>query len=514
MVIEASAWKKLAQDSQRISQTTLAGFFSRQPSRGQSYATDAAGLWLNYSRNHLDDEVLSNLTLLAEHVGLNDKIDALFSGEAINQSESRAALHPLLRAPLDEANLRSVDVHLERDKMVELSNRLERDELIAEQTVLDVVCIGIGGSELGPRLIYEALGDIMPARVRLHFLANIDGAAAKAVIRRVDKNRTIFIVTSKSFRTLETKLNFETIKKWFCRDFSEQEFYARSYAVTAEPDAAYAEGFLRGHVFRFWDWVGGRFSLWSTVGLPIVLAFGTDVFDAVLAGAHRMDTHFRDSDFTENMPVLLGLIHTWNSSFLGHQTRAVIPYSQVLSRFPSFLQQLEMESLGKSVDVNGQSVSYSTSPVVWGSAGSNGQHAFFQLLHQGSQVVPVDFIAAVDAGHPFDGHHRALLANCLAQSESLMTGGDIGRAEHGRFAGNRPSNFILMDKIDAACIGALIALYEHKVYVQSVLWDINAFDQWGVELGKSLAKKIMSEQTQQMLTKANIKQHFHHKAKP
>lgn len=484
--------QQLHQLAEKFQQVHLYDLFKQDASRGEKFTAQAGSIWLNYSRNHLDQAVIEELLTLAKNQQLEEKRKALFSGSPINLSEGRAAQHTLLRAPLESSNPNSIAVHQQLKKMADFVQQLTCHQLISNTPVTDVVCIGIGGSELGPKLLHQALSASIKPRVKLHFVANIDGAAAKTMMRRITKESTIFLVTSKTFNTFETTKNFSTIKQWFTQDFTEKAFMSRCYAITANPQAATKAGFAETHIFEFWDWVGGRFSVWSSVGLPIAMAYGMDNFQQFLAGAHHMDHHFQSTDFQNNLPVLLALLHIWQGNYLGYPTRAVIPYAQKLEKLPTYLQQLEMESLGKSVDIYGHHLSYATSPIVWGSAGSNGQHAFFQLLHQGSQIVPVDFIAALEPEHDFSEHHNALLANCLAQSQSLMTGGDIDKAEHGRFNGNRPSNLILIHKLTPYCLGELLAMYEHKVFVQSVIWNINAFDQWGVELGKRLANDLLN----------------------
>lgn len=491
--MHSNTHQQLVQLAGKFKHTHLNHLFEHEPQRGEKFTVTAGSLWLNYSRNHLSQQVLDRLIKLTEEHQLNNRIDDLFSGKTINQSEARAAQHTLLRAPLDPNNKDSVKVHEQLDKMAAFVHKVETNQAIPNTAITDVVCIGIGGSELGSKLIHQSLSASIRSRVKLHFVANIDGAAAKTMMRRVTKESTIFLVTSKTFSTFETIKNFDTIKQWFTQDFTEQAFMNRCYAITANRKAAQKAGFANDHIFKFWNWVGGRFSLWSSVGLPIAIAYGMDNFRQLLAGAHTMDKHFRHAKAPDNLPVMMALIHIWYSNYLGYATRAVIPYAQKLEKLPTFLQQLEMESLGKSVNIDGERLDYPTSPIIWGSAGSNGQHAFFQLLHQGSQIVPVDFIAALEPEHEFIDHHNALLANCLAQSRSLMTGGDIDKKEHGRFNGNRPSNLLLMDKVTPHGLGELIAMYEHKVFVQSVIWNINAFDQWGVELGKKMANEILDQ---------------------
>lgn len=486
-------FQQLQTDSKRYQSTHLRDLFNADNERWQTYSDSCGSLWVNYSRNLIDNQTFALFYQLIESRGLAEKIEALFTGEVINQSESRKAMHPLLRAPLDNSNPYSVAVHAELAKMAKLCEQLA-DGSLFKTPITDVVCIGIGGSELGAKTVHQAFSASLTPKFNLHFVANIDGQAAKLVMDNVDKKSCIFLVTSKTFTTFETTTNYHTLKDWFCASHSEDEFQRRCFAITANRKKALESGFIESQIFEFWDWVGGRFSVWSSVGLPIALAYGMDVFKDLLAGANLIDEHFRKQPFKANLPVLLAILHTWYVSFLKYPTRAVIPYAQKLSKLPSYLMQLEMESLGKTTNIEGQTVDYPTSPIVWGSAGSNGQHAFFQLLHQGSQIVPVDFIAALEPEHGLIAHHNALLSNCLAQSESLMTGGEIDNSElHGRFHGNRPSTLILMQRIDAQNIGQLLALYEHKVFVQSVMWNVNAFDQWGVELGKKIANEKLAE---------------------
>lgn len=482
----------------------------------EKYSLKAGSIWLNYARNPINRRVHQALLQLAERRGLPEGIADLFAGKTINRSENRAVKHWLLRAPLDTNDADSVAVHRVLDKMAALVKRIENNTLL-DSPVTDVICVGIGGSELGSRLVYEALSMGKKQKIRLHFVANIDGMAAAEAMANCTAKTTLFLMISKTFTTFETTKNFQTLKSWCCNQqgFSEADFWQRSCAVTANVEGALAAGVPEAQIFEFWDWVGGRYSLWSSVGLPIAIACGMKAFRDLLAGAHTMDEHFRNTAFADNLPVILGLLHIWYGNYLHYPTRGVIPYAQNLKSLPDHLQQLEMESLGKSVNQDGKPIARLTCPVVWGSVGSNAQHAFFQLLHQGTQIVPLDFIAAVAPGDDLipgmekdlREHHTALLANCLAQSQSLMNGGQTTESGHGHFLGNRPSNLILLDKITAHSLGELIAAYEHKVYVQSVIWDINAFDQFGVELGKKMCHQILAE-TQGELDFAAIKKSF------
>lgn len=499
--------QQLTQLANTLKQASLTDLFQQDPQRGETFTAESGSIWLNYSRNPINQAVLDALFTLANQQQLKEKIAALFAAEPINLSEGRAVQHMLLRAPLDKTNPDSIAVHQQLDKIATLVEQCENNQLIPDTSITDIVCVGIGGSELGPKLLDQALSASLTPRAKLHFVANIDGAAATDMMRKVKKDSTLFLITSKTFTTFETTQNLASIKQWFMQDFSEADFMSRCIAITANPRAAQTAGFSSQNIIEFWDWVGGRFSVWSGVGLPVALAYGMESFYQFLEGAHQMDNHFRSTDFPENLPVLLGLLHIWQGNYLEHPTRAVIPYAEKLAELPAYLQQLEMESLGKSVDIHGNAIDYATSPIVWGAAGTNGQHAFFQLLHQGNQIVPIDFIAALEPEHDLVEHHNALLANCLAQSQSLMSGGDTGQGGHGQFKGNRPSNLLLIKKLTPYCLGELLALYEHKVFVQSVIWNINAFDQWGVELGKRMANDLLSQNTGQ-ITFGDIKATF------
>lgn len=490
--------QRLTQQANKLKYIRISNMMSSK--RARAFSVHAGSLYLNYSRNPLNQQVIHDLLQLADKAQLRDKIDAMFAGQIINRSENRAVKHWLLRAPLNKADADSSAVHAVLDKMAALVTRIDNDTLL-DIPVTDVICVGIGGSELGSRLVYEALTMGKKARIRVHFVANIDGVAVADALANCNAQSTLFLMISKSFTTYETTKNFDTIKRWFCAhdNLDEAQFWRQSCAITANVKGALAAGVPDSQIFTFWDWVGGRYSVWSSVGLPVAIACGMEAFRELLAGAHTMDKHFRDTDFADNLPVILGLLHTWYVNYLHYPTRAVVPYAQNLSSLPSHLQQLEMESLGKSVNESGKPLDTDTCPVVWGSVGSNAQHAYFQLLHQGTPIVPIDFVAAIA---PCDGlppelaealqeHHTALLANCLAQSQSLMSGGSTRDDHHGHFAGNRPSNLILVDKITPYSIGQLIATYEHKVLVQSTVWGINAFDQFGVELGKKLSNETL-----------------------
>lgn len=484
------------------------------PERAKQFSVKADKLYLNYARNPINQQVIDNLVQLAKESELPQNIQSMFSGEHLNNSEDRAVKHWLLRAPLNSKDSDSVAVHQVLDKMATLVEKIDNNTLL-DTPVTDVICMGIGGSELGSRLVYEALTMGRKKRINVHFVANIDGMAVADAIANCTAKSTLFLPISKTFTTFETMTNFTTVKNWFCghKDLAEADFWQRCCAITANVEEALSLGVPESQIFTFWNWVGGRYSLWSSVGLPIAIACGMEAFRDLLAGAHAMDEHFRNTPFESNLPVILGLLHVWYGNYLHYPTRAVIPYAQNLKSLPDHLQQLEMESLGKSVTKDGQPIDIETCPVVWGSVGSNAQHAFFQLLHQGTQIVPLDFIAAVKpcddiaAGlaSEMQYHHNALLANCLAQSQSLMNGGDTGHNGHGHFSGNRPGNLLLLGQINAYNVGQLIAAYEHKVLVQSSIWGINAFDQFGVELGKQMCNAILAEQQGDMTFDSIIK---------
>ncbi|GGC25160.1 glucose-6-phosphate isomerase [Pseudoduganella buxea] len=492
--------------------------FANDPQRFPKLTVDAAGLFLDYSKNRLDGRTVELLVDLARERGVEAQRDAMFSGDKINLTEHRSVLHTALRMPRGKALVVdgqdvNADVHAVLDRVKAFTDKVRAGTWLGRsgKPITDVVNIGIGGSDLGPKMAVLALRSYAHPRLAMHFVSNVDGHDMDAVLARVDPETTLFIVASKTFTTAETMLNAQTARRWFLGTGKEEDLARHFVAVSTNTEAVRAFGIDPDNMFPFWDWVGGRYSLWSAIGLSVALAVGFGYFETLLEGAHAMDEHFRTAPLAENMPVLLALIGFWNRQFLGAASLSIAPYHQDLNRFPAYLQQLDMESNGKRVTKGGQSVDTPTCPIVWGECGTNAQHAYFQLLHQGTDIVPIDFIAALRATHDLPGHHDALLANCFAQSEAFMKGksGDEVRAElqaqgvpeakidelvpHKTFPGNRPSNTILMDQLTPATLGALIALYEHKTFVQGVLWDIASFDQWGVELGKVLAKKIQAE---------------------
>ena len=490
------AWAALAQAySAQGKNLDMRTAFADDAQRFAHFSQRAPYVFADLSKNRIDAPTEALLLDLARQCGLVERRDAMFAGQAINSTENRAVMHFLLRNPAQAPNGRAQaatdfvanelsKVHSTLDAMLAYAEAVRGDA-----TITDVVNIGIGGSDLGPQMAVLALGaQAMAGKPgkRLHFVSNVDGSAIDAVLRQLKPENTLFLIASKTFTTAETMANAQSAKAWF--EAGGGQDVARHFAaLTTNVEAAQAWGIQT--TFGFWDWVGGRYSLWSAIGLPLAIAIGAQGFRDFLAGAHAMDEHFRTADLAVNLPVRLGLLDVWYRNFHGFTSRCVAPYHQALARFPAYLQQLEMESNGKRVGLDGQTLPYATSPVVWGEPGTNGQHAFFQMLHQGTDVIPVDFVAVRNASHTLPGHHEKLLANALAQAQALMLGKtDTGGHKH--FPGNRPSTFLVLEQLDAASLGALVALYEHRVFVSGAIWGINSFDQWGVELGKVLAKDI------------------------
>lgn len=492
-------WQTLCHQREALASRHLRELFAADPERASALTASAAGIEFDFSRQRANREVVDELVALARARALPEAIGALFAGEAVNNTESRAAWHVALRAPRDAGY--SPDVHTVLDDIASFVDELRSGGWrgFSGAAITDVVNIGIGGSDFGPRLVCEALAPQQPA-VRAHFVANIDPQALDDVLAGLSPETTLFVVTSKSFTTAETLANARAARDWLYAAGAQGADIGRHFvAVTAKPEVAAEFGIQRS--FEFWDWVGGRFSLWSAAGLPIALSLGMDQFRALLAGAHALDEHFRTTPLASNLPVLMALIGVWNRNFLGLSSQVVVPYSHRLSQFVGWLQQLEMESNGKAVDASGQPAEAATAPAVWGAVGTNGQHAFFQMLHQGSEALPVDFILPLaDRDEP---RQRELAANCAAQAEALMRGRseqelraqnlDSALAAHKACPGNRPSSLLLMDTLDPWHLGALLAAFEHKVFAQGVIWGINPFDQWGVELGKTLAQQILAE---------------------
>ncbi|MBI2296394.1 MAG: glucose-6-phosphate isomerase [Betaproteobacteria bacterium] len=511
------AWQALKQQQGALAGTHLRRLLEEDPARFQRFSLGWGGILLDYSKQLVTGETMRLLAALARGCEIEAWVRRMFSAERINTTENRAALHVALRASAPVA-FEGTDVTREAAAVLaEMRHfvnavRAGRTRGATGRAITDVVNIGIGGSDLGPRLACEALKPYAKALPRLHFVSNVDGAAISSVLDEVPPATTLFVIASKTFTTAETLANARTAKAWLEKKLRGKAAAARHLAaVTAEPARAVEFGVPRERVFRVWDWVGGRYSLWSAVGLPVALAVGMERFDELRAGARAMDQHFARTPLERNLPVVLGLLGIWNVNFLGAATRAVLPYDERLRRLPAYLQQLEMESCGKRVTRDGATVDYATAPVTWGSAGTDGQHAYFQLLHQGSATVPADFIACCRPHHRLRRHHDALLASFFAQSEALARGMTAEEAAadmraqglrdeeirrllpHRVFDGNRPTTSILLDELNPRTLGALIALYEHKVFVESVIWNVNAFDQWGVELGKSLAGRILPE---------------------
>lgn len=515
------AWQALREQRARMQDFSLREAFARDPQRFARYSLSRGGLFLDYSKNLIDAPSLACLLELAEQVRLRPAIEALFEGRPVNASERRPALHTALRRPIGERVLvDGVDVmpqvHRVLGQMTELVQRIHNGlwRGYTEKPITDVVNIGIGGSFLGPQLVSEALLPFAQRGVHCHYLANIDGSEFHELCSRLSAQTTLFIVSSKSFGTLETLKNTQAARRWFlAQGGSEADLHRHFIAVTSNRAAAIEFGIAAENIFPMWDWVGGRYSLWSAIGLPIALAIGMGNFKELLSGAYTMDQHFREAPFAENLPVLLALLGVWHGDFWGAQSHAILPYDHHLRNFNQHLQQLDMESNGKRVRQDGSPVSCGTGPVIWGGVGCNGQHAYHQLLHQGTQMIPADFIVPVTSYNPLADHHQWLYANCLSQSQALMRGKTLAEAEaelraaglaesevqrlapHKTIPGNRPSNTLVLERVSPQRLGALIALYEHKVFVQSVIWGINAFDQWGVELGKELGKNVYARLT-------------------
>jgi glucose-6-phosphate isomerase len=506
------AWKALTAHHKAIEGLLLQELFADDPKRGQRYTAAGAGLFLDYSKNRITDETLKLLIELADESGLRAKIDAMFSGEKINITENRAVLHTALRAPkgasviVDGKNV-VPEVHAVLDKMAEFSNRLRGGKWKGHtgKRIRNVINIGIGGSDLGPVMAYEALKHYSERSLVFRFVSNVDGIDLVEATHDLDPAETLFIVSSKTFTTLETMTNAQSARDWLLEGLGgDQKAVAKHFvAVSTNAEKVSAFGIDTVNMFGFWDWVGGRYSMDSAIGLSTMLAVGPEHFRALLGGFHEMDEHFRTVPFEKNLPVLLALLTVWNTDFLGAETMAVLPYENYLKRFPAYLQQLTMESNGKHVTLDGEHVNYQTGPIYWGEPGTNGQHSFYQLIHQGTRLIPCDFIAFAKALTPLGRHHDILLANVFAQAEALAFGktAEEVKAEgtpdwlvpHRVFEGNRPSNVILADELTPSMLGKLVALYEHSVFTQGVIWNIDSFDQWGVELGKVLAQRIVPE---------------------
>ena len=509
---KSKAWKSLATHSKQIKKLHLRELFAQDTKRGERFTAEAAGLFLDYSKNRIVDKTLKLLLQLAAESGLRGKIDAMFGGEKINVTENRAVLHIALRAPesatvlVDGKNV-VPEVHAVLDKMTDFSNRVRSGEWkgFTGKRIKNIINIGIGGSDLGPVMAYEALRHYSERGLTFRFVSNVDGIDLIEATRDLDPAETLFIVSSKTFTTLETMTNAQSARDWLLNGLGgDIKAVAKHFvAVSTNAEKVSAFGIDTSNMFGFWDWVGGRYSMDSAIGLSTMLAIGPEHFRAMLDGFHEMDEHFRTAPFEQNLPVLLGLLTVWYTDFFDAQTVAVLPYEQYLKRFPAYLQQLTMESNGKHVTLDGQVVDYDTGPIFWGEPGTNGQHSFYQLIHQGTRLIPCDFIAFAKALTPLGRHHDMLLANVFAQAEALAFGKtpEQVKAEgtpdwlvpHRVFEGNRPSNVILAERLTPEVLGKLVALYEHSVFTQGAIWNINSFDQWGVELGKALAQRIIPE---------------------
>jgi glucose-6-phosphate isomerase len=505
------AWKALGEHYQRMKDVHLRELFGSDPQRGERLTVDAAGLYLDYSKNRVTGETIGLLLRLAEECGLAQRIEAMFSGQKINVTEHRAVLHVALRAQKNEHFfVDGIDVvpevHAVLDRMAAFSEEVRsgRWRGHTDRRIRNVINIGIGGSDLGPVMAYEALRHYSQRDMTFRFVSNVDGADFDEATRDLDPEETLFIVCSKTFTTLETLTNAHTARAWSLRKLVDERAVRRHFvAVSTNREGVAKFGIDTANMFAFWDWVGGRYSIDSAVGLSTMLAIGPENFRAMLSGFHEMDRHFRNTPFERNLPVLMGLIAIWNNCFLGGETVAVLPYDQYLKRFPAYLQQLTMESNGKHVTLDGLPVDSNTGPIYWGEPGTNGQHSFYQLIHQGTRLVPCDFIGFCQTLNPLGRHHDLLLANLFAQTEALAFGKTAQEVEaegtppwlapHRTFAGNRPTNTILAKRLTPETLGRLIALYEHSVFTQGTIWNIDSFDQWGVELGKVLANRIVPE---------------------
>jgi glucose-6-phosphate isomerase len=505
------AWGALEKHYHKIKDVHLRQLFADDRERGQRLAVEASGLYLDYSKNRITDETLKLLLKLADESGLRERIDAMFRGDKINVSENRAVLHVALRAPRGSSIMHDgqnvmPEVHAVLDRMADFARRVRNGAWKGHtgKRIRNVINIGIGGSDLGPVMAYEALKHYSERTMTFRFVSNVDGTDFIEAVRDIDPAESLFIISSKTFTTLETMTNAHTARDWLLAGLKADEAIARHFVAVSTNAQEVAEfGIDTANMFGFWDWVGGRYSMDSAIGLSTMIAIGPNNFHAMLDGFHQVDEHFRTAPFERNLPVLMGLLAVWYNNFFAAQTVAVLPYEQYLKRFPAYLQQLTMESNGKHVAWDGVAVDYDTGPIYWGEPGTNGQHSFYQLIHQGTRLIPCDFIAFARSLNPVGRHQDMLLANVFAQTEALAFGKTAEQVEaegtpgwlvaHRLFEGNRPSNTLLLDALTPAALGKLVALYEHSVFTQGTIWQIDSFDQWGVELGKALAQRIIPE---------------------
>jgi len=515
-ITSTPAWAALESHRQSVGNSHLKDLFASDPNRVESLSLTFDGILYDFSKQRMTSETLGLLASLAREARVSESTERMFAGERINISEGRSVLHVALRRSAGPFPGSQFDVMPEvietRRRMAEFAERLRSGKCLGHKgmPIRDVVNIGIGGSDLGPKMMGQALRSLSHPALGVHYISNLDAAQLAPLLQTLDPRTTLFIVVSKTFTTQETMFNANTAREWLCANLGDELVSENHFAaVSSKPERAVEFGVSKDLVFPIWDWVGGRYSLWSAVGLALMVAIGPHAFDEMLRGAERMDEHFRTTPFERNLPVVMALIGIWNTNFLGATTNSVLPYNESLKYFPSFLQQLEMESNGKSVSIGGEALDYATSPIVWGELGNNGQHAFFQLLHQGGRLVPCDFIAAVRSDFPLPKHQEALLSNCFAQSAALAFGRNESEVRaslekeslspkeiadllpHRVFAGNQPSSTMLLSSLNPGSLGSLVALYEHKVFVQGAVWGINSFDQWGVELGKAVANRIL-----------------------
>jgi len=510
-LLDRPAWKALKTHADKMRSQTIKQLFASDPERGTRLTAEADGIFLDYSKNRISDETIKLLVQLADEVGLKQRIEAMFTGEKINVTENRAVLHTALRAPKDESI--KVDgedvvpeVHKVLDKMAAFADRVRSGAWkgFTGKPIKNVINIGIGGSDLGPVMAYEALRHYSDRNLTFRFVSNVDGTDFAEAVQDLQADETLFLVASKTFTTLETMTNAHSARLWALESLKDEKAVAQHFvAISTNAKEVAKFGIDTENMFGFWDWVGGRYSMDSAIGLSTMIAIGPQHFREMLAGFHAMDVHFRTAPFEKNLPALLGLLTVWYTDFFGAETVAVLPYDQYLKRFPAYLQQLTMESNGKHVTLDGRTVNYETGPIYWGEPGTNGQHSFYQLIHQGTRLIPCDFIGFYKSLNPLGRHHDMLMANVFAQGEALAFGktAEQVKAEgapdwlvpHKVFEGNRPSNTILADELTPELLGKLVALYEHSVFTQGIIWNIDSFDQWGVELGKVLATRILGE---------------------